>query len=342
MRIDGGVSGDLLKAGDSATATEQAGYDGAWSSETGHDPFLPLVLAAERTEHLELGTAIAVAFARSPMNLAIMANDLQAFSKGRFMLGLGSQIKPHIEKRFSMPWSRPAARMRELILAMRAIWSSWNEGTKLDFKGEFYAHTLMTPFFNPGPNRYGTPRVFLAAVGERMTAVAGEVADGLLAHGFTTPRYFREATMPAIERGLALSGRRREDFQVSYSAMVVTGRTDDEIEDAARGVRAQLAFYGSTPAYRPVLEMHGWGDLQSQLNTLSKQGEWLKMAELIDDEVLNTFAVVCEPADVPAQVMARVGDVADRVSFYVPYHSDPEQWRRIVAGFKQLGRAGGA
>jgi probable F420-dependent oxidoreductase len=339
MRVDGGVGVDLETAGSSAKETEQAGYDGAWSAETGHDPFLPLLLAAEHTEHLELGTGIAVAFARNPMNLASLANDLQAYSKGRFMLGLGSQIRPHIEKRFSMPWSHPAPRMRELILAMRAIWSSWNEGTKLEFKGDFYTHTLMTPFFNPGPNRYGPPRVFLAAVGELMTTVAGEVADGLLVHGFTTERYLREATMPALERGLATSGRTREDVQLSYPAFVVTGTTEAEMADAARGVRAQIAFYGSTPAYRPVLELHGWGDLQTELNTLSKQGEWIKMAELIDDEVLHTFAVVCEPEDVPAQITARVGDVVDRITFYAPYRAEPDRWRRILAGFKQPGRA---
>jgi probable F420-dependent oxidoreductase len=339
MRVDGGVGVDLETAGASARETEEAGYDGAWSAETGHDPFLPLVVAAEHTKRLELGTGIAVAFARNPMNLASMANDLQAYSKGRFMLGLGSQIKPHIEKRFSMPWSQPAARMRELILAMRAIWGCWSEGTKLDFKGDFYTHTLMTPFFNPGPNRYGPPKVFLAAVGELMTTVAGEVADGVLAHGFTTERYLREATIPALERGLAVSARRREDVQVSYPSFVVTGTSEAEMADAARGVRAQIAFYGSTPAYRPVLELHGWGDLQTELNTLSKQGEWMKMAELIDDEVLHTFAVVAEPEDVPARILARVGDVVDRITFYAPYRSDPERWRGILAGFKQPGPA---
>src|SRR5207302_8763178 len=208
MKVDGGIGG-ITEAGRMAREAEAAGYDGVWSAETGHDPFFPLLLGAMETERLELGTGIAVAFARTPMTLAVVGNDLQLASKGRFLLGLGSQIKAHIEKRCSMPWSHPAPRMRELILAMRAIWSSWNEGTKLEFKGDFYTHTLMTPFFNPGPNRYGPPRVFLAAVGELMTTVAGEVADGLLVHGFTTERYLREATIPAIERGLASSGRRR-------------------------------------------------------------------------------------------------------------------------------------
>src|SRR5688572_1436426 len=184
--------GELSGAGELAKQQEDLGYDGLWAAETSHDPFVSLTLAAEATERVELGTAIVVAFGRNPMDLAITANGLQLLSQGRFILGLGSQIKPHIEKRFSMPWSKPAARMREFILAMRAIWDSWHHGTKLDFRGDFYTHTLMTPFFDPGPNPYGPPRVFLAAVGERMTEVAGEVADGLLAHGFTTERYLKE------------------------------------------------------------------------------------------------------------------------------------------------------
>ena len=193
------------------------------------------------------------------------SSDLQAFSGGRVMLGLGSQIKAHIEKRFSMPWSQPAARMREFILAMRAIWACWADGTKLDFRGDFYTHTLMTPFFNPGPNPHGDPRVFLAAVGERMTEVAGEVADGIILHGFTTERYVREVTMPALERGWARSGRTREQFELSGPMFVVTGTTEEEMAAARAGTCQQIAFYGSTPAYRGVLELHGWGDLQDEL-----------------------------------------------------------------------------
>src|ERR1700730_2498559 len=209
MKGDGGIGVDLAKVAVSAQRVEQQGYDGAWSAETQHDPFLPLLLAAEHTSRLELGTGIAVAFARNPMTVAQTGWDLQTFSQGRFLLGLGSQIKPHIEKRFSMPWSHPAPRMRELILAVRAIWASWAEGGRLAFRGEFYRHTLMTPMFDPGPNLFGNPKIFLAAVGERMTEVAGEVADGILAHGFTTERYLREVTVPALERGLTVSGRVR-------------------------------------------------------------------------------------------------------------------------------------
>src|SRR5437660_10159085 len=244
MKVEGGVGFDLATAAVTAKEAEDAGYDGVWSAETSHDPFFPLLLATEHTERIELGTGITVAFPRSPMHLANIGWDLQNFSKGRFLLGLGSQIRAHIEKRFSATWSSPASRMRELILAMRAIWASWQEGTKLDFRGDFYSHTLMTPFFNPGPNPYGTPKVFLAAVGERMTEVAGEVCDGLLAHGFTTERYLREVTIPALERGMARGGRRREDFQISYPGFVVTGDDEKEREQAAEGVRRQIAFYG--------------------------------------------------------------------------------------------------
>src|SRR5947207_3769913 len=334
MKVDGGMRFDLAKAKETAQDAEAAGYDGIWSAETSHDPFLPLLLAAEHTERLELGTGIAVAFPRSPMHLAVVGNDLQSYSKGRFLLGLGSQIKAHIEKRFSATWTKPAARMRELILATRAIWDCWNDGTKLDFRGEFYTHTLMTPFFNPGPNPYGPPRVFLAAVGDRMTEVAGEVADGLLAHAFTTERYLREVSLPALERGLATANRKRSEFEISCPCFVVTGATEEEMAKAADGARQQIAFYGSTPAYRGVLELHGWGALQDELNALSKQGEWVKMGSLIDDEMLHTFAVVGEPEEIPKLLLARYGDVMDRVNFYAPYRSDPERWAAVLDGLR--------
>ena len=333
MKVDGGIGFDLSGAAEAAKAAEEAGYDGVWSVETSHDPFLPLLLAAEHTETVELGTGIAVAFARSPMTVANIGYDLQQFSHGRFLLGLGSQIKPHIEKRFSMPWSHPAARMREFILAMRAIWASWNEGTKLDFRGDFYSHTLMTPFFNPGPGTYGVPKVFLAAVGEKMTEVAGEVADGMLVHGFTTERYLREITLPAIDRGLAKSGRSREEFQLQLPAFVVAGDDEEELSNAAAGVRQQIAFYGSTPSYRPVLDLHGWGDMQTELNALSKQGEWVKMGELIDDEIVNTFAVVGGFDEIASGIKKRYGDVVDRISFYAPY-GGPSKWSQVVEELK--------
>jgi probable F420-dependent oxidoreductase len=336
MKVDTGVMAPSLSdIGPRARELEELGYDGLLTAETGHDAFLPIALAAEHTDRIELATGIAVAFARTPMVLAYTANDLQQMSKGRFVLGLGSQIKPHIEKRFSMPWSHPARRMREYILALQAIWSAWNDQTPLKFDGEFYKHTLMTPFFAPTPNPYGAPKVFLAAVGEMMTEVAGEVADGIIIHGFTTERYVKEVTMPAVERGLEKAGRARSSFQVSGPLFVVTGTTDEEIAAAAAGVKQQIAFYGSTPAYRGVLELHGWGDLQTELNGLSKQGKWVEMGELIDDDVLHAFAVVAGPEGVGAELKRRYGGVVDRCSFYAPYKADPQQWTSVIKDLKK-------
>ena len=336
MRVDGGIGGSTIAdLARSARELEGLGYDGIITAETAHDPFLQLVIAAEHTERVELATGIAVAFARNPMTLANLGHDLQTYSGGRAIVGLGSQIKPHIEKRFSMEWSHPAARMREMILAMRAIWACWNDGEALDFRGEFYRHTLMTPFFNPGPTGHGPPKVFLAAVGEHMTEVAGEVADGILIHGFTTERYVREVTMPAVERGLAKAGRSREGFEVSGPLFVVTGTTDAEVEKAKTATRQQIAFYGSTPNYRGVLDLHGWGELQPELNALSKQGKWAEMGELVDDDILNTFAVVAGPEAVGKELARRYGGVVDRCSFYAPYRSDPAQWRSVIADLKK-------
>jgi len=332
MKIDGGIGFDPDGIAAQAVKAEESGYDGVWSAETNHDPFLPIAIGAAATEKLEFGTGIAVAFARNPMTLAVLANDLQLLTKGRFMLGMGSQIKPHITKRFSMPWSHPAPRMRELILAIRAIWRTWETGEPLAFRGEFYTHTLMTPFFDPGPNPYGNPKILLAAVGELMTEVAGEVGDGFLVHGFSTERYLREVSLPALERGAAKAGKTRADLTVSYPGFIVTGPDEQSMAKAAKGVREQIAFYGSTPAYRPVLELHGWGDLQSELNTLSKRGEWVQMGELIDDDILNAFAVVAPLDQVAAEVRSRFGDLVDRFSFYAPYKVDPEMWKGVVAG----------
>jgi probable F420-dependent oxidoreductase len=334
MKIDGGIWGGLDKAGQAAAQQEARGYDGIWVPETSHDPFLPLILAAEHTERLDLATGIVVAFARNPMTLAQVSWDLQAAAQGRFILGLGSQIKPHITKRFSMPWSSPAARMREMILAIRAIWESWNQGTKLDFRGDFYSHTLMTPFFNPGPNPHGDARIFLAGVGELMTQVAGEVADGFLCHGFTTRQYLDEITLPNLAKGRAKAGKSMDGFQLAGPMFVVTGRDEDEMAEAAKGVKGQIAFYGSTPAYRPVLDLHGWGDLQEELNRLSKEGRWAEMGDLIDDDMLVTFAVVAPIDRVAGALKDRWGDVLDRLSFYAPYDTDRAQWDEVIADLK--------
>jgi len=334
MKVDGNIGTDLRTVAQNAKDVEAAGYAGAWTAETSHDPFLPLLLAAEHTDTLEIGTSIAVAFARNPMTLANTAWDLQAYSQGRFVLGLGSQIKPHITKRFSMEWSRPAARMREMVLAMRAIWDTWLTGAKLDFRGEFYTHTLMTPFFTPDAEElagFGPPKVFLAGVGELMTEVAGEVCDGFLCHGFTTEKYLREVTIPALERGRARAGKTMDGFEIVGPSFVVTGNDDAELERAAAGTRQQIAFYGSTPAYRGVLDIHGWGGLQEELNILSKQGEWERMGTLIDDEILDTFAVVGPPEHIAPELSKRYGDVISRINFYAPYASDPDRWSAVMA-----------
>jgi probable F420-dependent oxidoreductase len=331
MKVDGSISSAINGCAASASAAERAGYDGAWTTETNHDPFLACVVAAEHTERLEIGTAIAVAFARSPMTMAYTAHDLQAFSNGRFLLGLGSQIKPHIERRFSMPWSQPALRMREYIAAMRTIWDSWENGTKLDFRGDFYAHTLMTPFFDPGPHGHGAPAVYLAGVGERMTEVAGEACDGFLCHGFTTERYVREVTRPALERGRARVGQTLDGFEIVLPSFVVTGRTTEEMEATARGVRQQIAFYGSTAAYRGVLELHGWGSLQDELHALSKQGRWPEMGMLIDDDVLQAFAVVAEPDQLAGALLRRYEGCATRLSFSA---ANASSWQSVLDELK--------
>lgn len=320
-----------------ARAREAAGYDGLWSFEAAHDPFLPLMPVAEHTERLSVGTAIAVAFARTPMSMAYVAHDLQVFSRGRLLLGLGSQVRPHIERRFGMPWGNPAPRMREYVQAMRAIWETWESGDRLNFRGEFYAHTLMTPFFSPAPSPWGPPKVYLAAVGEHMTRTAGEVCDGLIPHSFTTARYLRERTLPILREGLSAAGRTPDGCAVSLAGFVASGRTEEELAAAVRGVRQQIAFYGSTPAYRPVLDLHGWGELGVELNRLSRNGgddRWRRMGELVDDEVLHAFAVVAEPDRVGSAVRERFGDVVDRFTFYAPYPHDEDLFAPAVADLR--------
>jgi probable F420-dependent oxidoreductase len=332
----------LLSTGiDSVAATardvEERGYAGLWASEVAHDPFLQLLTAGQATERLQVGTAIAVAFARSPMTLAHTAHDLQRYTQGRFVLGLGTQIKAHVERRFSMPWTAPAARMREFIGALHAIWNAWQHSTPLRFQGEHYRHTLMTPMFSPPAHEWGPPPVYLAAVGPLMTRLAGEVADGLLVHGFTTERYLRERTLPALEEGLALAGRGREQVAVTLPGLVVSGRTEEEMARAAAAVKETIAFYGSTPAYRPVLELHGWEALADELHTLSvsrREDKWTAMRDLIDDEVLTAFAVVAGPEDVAAAVRERFNGLVDRFSVYASYPAPVGLWDPLVEAFR--------
>ncbi|MDT5208580.1 MAG: hypothetical protein QOF67_995 [Mycobacterium sp.] len=318
LKVDGAVSSQLANIAKAASALERRGYDCCWTAEISHDPFLPLVLAAEHTTRIELGTSIAVAFARNPMTVANVGWDLQAYSQGRFLLGLGSQVQAHIEKRFSMPWSQPVRRMREFVLALHEIWSCWRDGTKLSFEGEFYTHKLMTPMFTPEPQPYAVPKIFVAAVGEAMTEMCGEVADGMLAHAFTTKRYFEEVTTPALLRGMQRSGRQRSEFQLCAPVFVVTGNDESDLAASAVGTRKQIAFYGSTPAYRKVLDLHGWGDLHTELHRLSREGEWDVMGSLIDDEVLDAFAVVAPIDKVAAKIRDRCDGVIDRVMVGFP------------------------
>jgi probable F420-dependent oxidoreductase len=313
-----------------AVRAEQEGYNGFAAPETRHDVFSTLALAARATSGITLQSAIAVAFARTPMTLAVPANDVQLISAGRFQLGLGSQVKPHIERRFAMPWSKPAARMEEFIAAVRAIWHAWATGDRLLFKGEFYQHTLMTDFFNPGPNPYGNPPIFLAAVGDLMTAVAARAADGLMVHPLTTQAYLRERTIPAIraERG------KLDDFTLALPALVVLGADPASRAVAEQAIRGQIAFYASTPAYRAVLDMHGWGDLADRLNVMSRRQAWAEMAAEIPDDVLDAFSVSGNAAEVAAGLTTRYADVIDRISLYTPYDVDPAQLAAVTAALR--------
>jgi probable F420-dependent oxidoreductase len=313
---------------------EEIGYEGAFTFEAKHDPFLPLVLAAENTRHLRLGTAVAIAFARNPMNLANLAYGLQVISEGRFVLGLGSQVRPHVEKRFGMPWSKPALRMREMVLAIRAVFDAWEGRAKLDYRGEIYRHTLMIPAFDPGPNPFGPPPIFTAGFGPRMTEVSGEVADGFIAHPFNSRRSLLENTLPALQRGLDRSGRRREHLEVVCATLVVTADDELELERAKAAARKQLAFYGSTPAYSPTLEVHGWGHLHGELNRLSKEGRWDEMADRIDDEILEEIAVVGPRHEIAERLRARLEGIADAVSLTNNRTPDPQHWSDVVADLK--------
>ena len=316
MKFD---SGTMIKnpaeGGPVFKALEDAGFDGAYTWEGSHDPFLPLVSAAMSTKKIELLTSIAVAFARNPMNLANIAYDLNLLSKGRFILGLGSQIRPHITKRFSMPWSKPAARMEDMVNAIKSILNAWQTGSRLEHRGEFYTHTLMTPLFNPGPNPHGIPKIYVAAVGPLMTKAVARSADGLLAHPFSSPKYLKNITLPNIDEGLQSSNRTRTEFDLSIAIMTGIGANEESHKKAVRACRDQVAFYASTPNYKAVLEQHGYEDLSEELNRLSKAGQWKKMGDAIDDEVLNTFAVISEdPDELAKEIMRRYGNQGQRIA----------------------------
>jgi len=315
---------------DEVRRLEAKGYQGAFTYEGPHDPFFPLILAAKASRSIDLYTAVAIGFARNPMILANIGWDLQAISKGRFMLGLGTQIRPHIEKRFNMPWSKPVSRMKEMVLAIKEIWRTWETKERLDFRGEHYQHTLMTPMFNPGPAPFGPPPIFLAGVGPKMTEACGEVADGFFTHPFSTMRSFEELTLASLDRGLATAGREASDLSISLQVMVCTGRNDEEIAAARAATKQQIAFYGSTPAYKPVLDCHGWGDLQSELNVMTKQGKWGEMNALVTDELLDEIAVSGPIGEIAEKVRARAQGRADRVSLVAHFTQDPDLWDDVV------------
>ncbi len=338
MLIDVRLSNVLADAAAVAREAESAGYDGGWVGETGHDPFPPVAVAVEHTRRVRVGIAAAVAFARNPMSTAYLADDLSRFSGGRFVLGLSPQVAAHVEHRFSMPYSRPVARMREYVAALREIWACWRADRPLRFDGDFYHHTLMTPTFSPGPTDVPPPPVHLAAVGPRMAALAGETGDGLLAHLFSTPRYIREVTLPALRQGLATAGRDRSDVEVVVPLFVVTGASERAYQQTRDVVRRQLAFYAATPAYAPVLVRHGWEDLHWELYELSLAGDWEAMADLIDDQVLDAFAVEGEPDTIARRIWARYRDLADRVCLS-PEPGNDAPWDRIVADLRVLSTA---
>lgn len=329
---------DLNTVTQLAQRVEAYGFSGLWTSETAHNPFLPLTLAATATQRIELGTAIAVAFPRSPMVTAQVAWDLAAQSNGRFVLGLGTQVKQHITKRFSTEWSAPVERLREYIEALRTIWRSFQTGQSLRYSGEHYRFSLLTPFFNPGPISAPDIPVYIAGVNEGLCQLAGELCDGFHVHPFHTVAYLRDRILPAIEAGAAQVGRTRADVQTACAVFVVTGRTQAEIMKNREAVRSQIAFYASTPSYSAVMELHGWRDLHEHLNALTREGKWADIGSLISDEMLHTFAVVAPYDELPHAVKSRYAGLLDRVGYYLPFDADGEHatlWEHTSQVFNQ-------
>jgi probable F420-dependent oxidoreductase len=334
MKIDGPFYAQLSDAAEEARRLSNIGYDGVYSLEGSWDPFYPLVMAAEHAPGLDIATGIAVAFPRNPMHLAYQAWDLQKFSQGKFLLGIGSQVKAHIEKRFGVGFSPPAARMREYILALKAIFDCWQNGTVLDFQGEYFRHTLMTPMFNPGPLECQPPPVLLGALGPLMTEVAGEVADGLIVHPFNSMPFLTDHALPAVHRGLTKSGRTRSDFILQINAIVITGETEEARAAATDSVKGLLGFYASTPAYRPPMEAVGYGDLQPELNRLSKEGRWEELGSYIDQSFLDAFATCGAPGEIADKLLEKYGADADRLAIYAPYAAPDAMWSSIIAELK--------
>lgn len=312
-----------------AQAAEAFGFNTLWSTETIHDPFLPGPLVLEHTRRLGFGTAVAIAFARSPTTLAYTAWDLAQASHGRFILGLGTQVKAHIERRFGMPWPESVVgKLREQIAAVRAFWNTWQNNQPLNFRGEHYKLTLMSPFFNPGPIQYPDIPIYIAGVNTGLARLAGEVAQGFHAHPFHTPRYLRELILPAIQQGLAKASRARTDIKVSTSAFMVTSPEEEGF------VRSQIAFYASTPSYRPVMALHGWEQIAHELSALASRGAWPEMPALITDDMLAEFAVISSPAALPTALHERYQGLVDRLSVYLPFKPGErdEFWKTLLLG----------
>jgi probable F420-dependent oxidoreductase len=332
MKLDAGLGTEgnhLRSVGETARAAESLGFAGLWTSETRHDAFLPLAIAANETERIELGTSVAIAFSRSPMEMAQTAWDLQDLSEGRFILGLGTQVKAHIKRRFSMPWDRPVARLREYIGALRAIWGSFQSGESLQFEGQFYRHTLMTPFFNPGPIERPDVPVYIAGVNTGLARLAGELCDGFHVHPFHSPEYVRRTVKPAIAEGAQKEGRDPGEIELATSVFVITGEESGEQREK---MRAQISFYASTPTYRTVLEAHGWEEVGERLGKLARDKRWEEMPELITDEMLRAFAVEAAPGEVGDALKERYEGLIDRVSLYMPFipGEKDEFWRVVV------------
>jgi probable F420-dependent oxidoreductase len=306
----------LPQCADAVARQESLGQCASWTTETAFDPFVQLGQAAARTSRIKLGTAVAVAFARNPMSLAVSANHLQLISQGRLLLGIGTQVRAHIQRRYSMPWGQPAARMREYVQALRAIWSCWNDREPLSFRGQFYEHTLMAPLFDPGPNPFGPPPVYVAGVGDRMIAVAGEVADGFLAPPLASAAYLRERHLPALASGWRQAHDGPVGTEICAIPFIVTGRDQPELDAALEAARERIAFYASTPAYASILDLHGWSSVRQKLTEHSRRQEWQSMAALVTDSMVETFAVIAPPADLLAAVRARYAGLADRVILY--------------------------
>src|SRR5215208_5915511 len=335
MKLDAGLGteGRYLKEVDRTDrAAEDLGFAGLWANETKHDGFLPLAIAANETHRIELGTSVAIAFSRSPMETAQTAWDLQDLSAGRFVLGLGTQVKAHITRRFSMPWDRPASRLREYILALRAIWESFQTEGPLKFEGEFFGHTLMTPFFNPGPIEHPEIPVYIAGVNTRLARLAGEICDGFHVHPFHSPEYVRQTVKPAIAEGADEAGRNPGQVVLATSAFVVSAESEKDAREQRESVRAQISFYASTPTYRTVLEAHGWEDVGEKLNTMAREKEWREMPALVTDEMLTAFAVEAAPDEIGSALKERYEGLIDRVSLYLPFAPGErdEFWQTVV------------